>query len=365
MYISKYSGHHHASIAIENALHTLSDNIEVSNVNSFHYTNPILEKIINKTYMGVIKRTPEVWGYLYDNPNVVRKTQRLKELIHKHNSQKMKLLLDDFMPDAVICTQAFPCGLVADYKKTYDSDAVLAGALTDYAPHSYWLYDNVDMYFVPSEETKERLVSNGISEDRVKPTGIPIDPKFKKVRDRKKIISSLGLSPAEPIILIMGGSQGFGPILDIVKALNNLRMKFQMIIATGSNKKLCQYLQRKSPRFNKKTAVFGYADNVDELMEASSLIISKPGGITISEALAKRLPMLIVKPIPGHEQMNTRYLVKNKVAIKVNALQDIGVFINELLSNSLALKNMRSRAEKLSKPNSAIDIARATLQRIM
>ena len=93
--------------------------------------------------------------------------------------------------------------------------------------------------------------------------------------------------------------------------------------------------------------------------------IGKPGGITISEALAKRLPMLIVKPIPGHEQMNTDYLVKNKVAIKVSALADLETFITQLFSNPLALKNMRERAGKFSKPNSAIDIAQTILKRIM
>ncbi len=365
MYISNYSGHHHASLAIENALYKLSDNIEISNINSFQYTNPILEKIINKTYMGVINRTPEIWGYLYDNPKVVRKTQKLKELMHKHNSQKMKILLDSFKPQAVICTQAFPCGIIADYKKTYNINVMLAGVLTDYAPHSYWLHDNVDMYFVPSEETKERLISNGISKDRIKLTGIPIDSKFKKVVDKRKIINSLNLSPDAPIILVMGGSQGIGPIRDIVKVLNKLKINFQIIIATGTNKRLCQYLRNKSPQFNKKTIVFGYAENIDELMEISSLIIGKPGGITISEALAKRLPILIVKPIPGPEQMNTDYLVKNKVAIKVDTLQDIEVFVKELLSSPLVLENIKARAEKLSKPNSAIDIAQAILERIV
>ena len=364
MYISEYSGHHYASLAIEKALYELSDNIETSNVNSFHYTNPILEKVINKTYMGVIKSRPEVWGYLYDNPKVVRKTQKLKELIHKHNSQKMKILLDSFKPQAVICTQAFPCGIIADYKKTYNTNVTLAAVLTDYAPHSYWLYDSVDMYFVPSEETKERLVSNGISKDRIKLTGIPIDSKFKKVVDKRKIINSLNLSPDTPIILVMGGSQGIGPIREVVKVLNNLKINFQMIIATGSNKRLCQYLQKKSPQFNKKTIVFGDAQNIDELMEISSLIISKPGGITISEALAKRLPILIIRPIPGHEQMNTDFLVKNKIAIKVDVLQDVGIFVKQLLSNPLTLKNMKARAEKFSKPNSAIEIAQTILEKI-
>ena len=115
----------------------------------------------------------------------------------------------------------------------------------------------------------------------------------------------------------------------------------------------------------KKTAVFGYIDNIHELMGISSIIITKPGGITVSEAMAKGLPLLIVKPIPGQEQMNTEYLVRNKVAIKIDRFQDAAVFTKELLSNPQALKNLQERAKQFSRPDSAIDIAKDILERIM
>ncbi|MCQ9207367.1 MAG: glycosyltransferase [Omnitrophica bacterium] len=366
MYISENSGHHSASLALERAFRYLSRDIELLNVNSFHYTNPILEKIVNQAYMGLIKSRPEVWGYLYDNPKVVKRTQKLKESIHKYNSQKTKVLIDGFRPDAVVCTQAFPCGVVADYKKTQNAESlVLSGVLTDYAPHSYWMYDNVDAYFVPSPEIKEHFVLNGISSDKVKITGIPINPKFKEVPDREKIAASHNLSLDIPTVLLMGGSQGIGPIKDLIKILNKSDIKLQIVAVCGSNKRLFGYMKRIAPHLNKKTVVFGYADNIHELMGISSVIITKPGGITISEALAKGLPLLIVKPIPGQEQMNTTYLVRNKVAIKAERLQDAAVFTKELLSNPQALKNLRERAKQFSKPDSAMDIAKDILERIM
>ena len=365
MYISKNSGHHHASVAIENALHELSDDIETSNINSFCYTNPILEKIINRTYMSIIKRRPEVWGYLYDNPNVVKKTQKLRDSIHRYNSKKMRVLLDEFKPHAVICTQAFPCGIIADQKKTYRTNLLLCGVLTDYAPHSYWLYDAVDLYFVPSEETKEKLILNGIAKDKIKLTGIPIDLRFQKIIDRQKVIENLGLSPDLPVVLIMGGSQGVGPMKEILPILDNSAAKYQIIVVAGGNKKLYRYLKKRSPRFGKKVLVFGYTENIDELMEVSSIIVGKPGGITISEAFSKGVPVIIVKPIPGHEQMNADHLIKHKAAIKVDNLRDTGIIIRELLSNPYALKNLREHVKKFARPSSALDIARAVLERIM
>jgi len=365
MYISKNSGHHHASLALEKAFHQLSDDVETLNIDSFHYTNPIFEKIINKLYMSVIKRKPEFWGHIYDNPQVVRRTQKLKESIHKYNSGKMKDLLDDFKPQAVVCTQAFPCGIVADYKKNNSTNITLVGVLTDYAPHSYWVYDNVDHYFVPSAESKERLVEGGVLEDRVVVTGIPIDPKFRKVTNKEKVINSLKLSSNKPIILVMGGSQGIGPIKEIMKALSNSKLDFQIIVITGTNKKLYRYLEKKSHQITKRTVVLGYSDNINELMEISTVVISKPGGVTISEAFAKSLPVFIIKPIPGQERLNADHLVKYKVGININNLQDTEIFLKELLLNSSALNNMRNRAKAFSKPNSALDIASTVLERIM
>ncbi|MFH1594213.1 MAG: glycosyltransferase [Candidatus Omnitrophota bacterium] len=365
MYISENSGHHSASLAVEGALHALSDDIETKSVNSFNYTNPILEKIVNRAYMGIINRTPEVWGYIYDNPRVVKSTQNLKAAIHKYNSHKMKDLLEGFKPHAVICTQAFPCGIVADYIKTFGLKFMLSGILTDYAPHSYWVYDNVDMYFVPSEETKERLIANGIQRDKIKLTGIPIDHRFKKFVDKKKVKESLDLSPEEPIVLVMGGSQGVGPIVDIAKTLNNVCRTFQIIIVCGKNRRLYENLKKAARRFTKKIVILGYVSKIEELMDISSFVISKPGGITVSESFAKGLPVLIVRPIPGHEQMNTEHIVKNRVAVKVENLRDLDTIITELLSNPQALANMQERARNFSRPDSALDIAKTVLERIM
>ena len=108
LYISEDSGHHCASIAIERALHKLSGEVETFNLNLFNYTNPIMEKVINGAYMSVVKRKPEIWDYLYDNPKVLRQVQKLREKIHMSNTGKLKTLLDEVKPDGVICTQAFP-----------------------------------------------------------------------------------------------------------------------------------------------------------------------------------------------------------------------------------------------------------------
>lgn len=362
LYISEESGHHCASIAIERALHALSPDVETMNINLFNYTNPIMERVINGAYMSVVKRKPEIWDYLYDNPRVLRQVQKLRGKIHKSNTGKLKALLDEFNPDGVICTQAFPCGLIADYKKTFDINTPLIGVLTDYAPHSYWIFDSVDRYIVPSLETGKKLVDNGIEPSRILDYGIPIEAKFRTSPARDDIIKKLSLDKDASTILVMGGTQGLGPIKEMVPILDRSYLKLNIIIACGTNKRLYRWLTRRVKRFHKKIVVLPFADNIDELMRASDIIITKPGGITTAEALAKGLPMIIVNPLPGQEAMNTKFLLSEGVAVKAREPVDVEIILEELLYNKTKLRLMSDKAKSLSKPDSAVNIAKLMLE---
>ena len=362
LYISEASGHHSASIAIEKALHHLEPSIETLNINSFNYTNPILEKIINTAYMGVIKRTPEVWEYLYDNPKVLKNTQSLRAMIHRFNTGKLKTLLDDFKPSGIVCTQAFPCGMVADYKKSFNLDIPLVAVLTDYAPHSYWIYDSVNKYIVPSQETAQKLINDGVDPERIVQYGIPIDPKFKRELDNNAIFRKLSLDPMKPVLLIMGGTQGLGPIKELIKLLDRSNLDIQMVVPAGTNRRLYNWLSRRERRMRKKTIALPFASNIDELMQIARIIITKPGGITTAEALTKGVPMLIVHPLPGQEAMNTRFLLKEGVAVKAEEPLDTIVILEELLYNKDKLRIMSEKAKALSKPDSSIDIAKLVLE---
>jgi len=361
MYISEVSGHHSATVAIENAIKILSPGAEVLNINTFNYTNPISEKIVNRLYMGIIKKTPRIWNYLYDNPAVIKKTEKIKEVIHRYNSSKLKSLFDKFQPDAVACTQAFPCGMVADYKKIYNSTLPLVAVLTDYVPHSYWIYDNIDCYITPSQEVTQRLVAKGVAAKNIKPLGIPFDPKFNQEVNRGQIFKKYKLDPQLPIILIMGGGQGIGPIKSVVASLEKSKIDFQEIVITGVNKKLYRQIKRRSRHNQKKILLLGYVDQINELMSVAEMIITKPGGITTAEALSKALPMIIIKPIPGQEENNTAYLTEEGAAIRVDNLKNLNKIVEDLLSDAHKLKSLAECASRISKPNAALDIARLLL----
>lgn len=361
MYISEVSGHHSATLAIEKVLRILQPNVEILNINAFNYTNPISERIVNRLYIGVIKRTPQIWEYLYDNPTIVKKIEKVKETIHKFNSPKLKILFDKFKPDAIVCSQAFPCGMCADYKRTYDSCIPLVAVLTDYVPHSYWIYDTVDYYISPSEDVALRLMRKGVERNRIKSLGIPFDPQFNEPLDKNELFQKLKLNPDILTVLIMGGGQGLGPIKTIVKSLEKVKREIQEIVVCGTNKKLYKSLKKRIKKYKKKILLFGYVHNINELMRMSDIIITKPGGVTTAEVLANHLPMVIVKPLPGQEANNASYLIEKGAAIKVDKPRQVSLAVENLLANPVKLKEMSEATRRISKPNASLDIAKLLL----
>lgn len=361
MYITKVSGHRQGTIAIQKCLKDIDPMVVAPMVNGFGYTYPILEKVVHHTYMGVIKATPFVWDYMYDNPKIVRKSQSIKRFLHRTSHDKIKRLFDKYRPDAVVCTQAFPCGMVADFKRKNNLDFKLIGVLTDFAPHSFWVNEGVDYYVVPSDDARKRFITKGVDSQRIKIYGIPLKKKFAEKGDINLIASKLGLDSKLPTILIMGGGHGLGPMKNIVKSLIKIKKDFQIIAILGTNKTIIRRMKKFTKNVEKKVLVYEFANNVDELMDLATLVITKPGGITTAECLAKGVPMLINNPIPGQEMRNADFLIKNGIGIRIDDASDIGEEVEILLNSSQRLKQMKQAALKHANPNSAKDIARLIL----
>ena len=197
--------------------------------------------------------------------------------------------------------------------------------------------------------------------ESIKVYGIPIRAKFASRLDKKQTAKNLGLDLNVPVVLIMGGGQGLGPIKEVVKSLMRIETNLQMIVLTGTNTKLIRWLNRQVKRSPKKILFYEYANNVDELMEISTLIVTKPGGLTTSEALAKGLPMVIVNPIPGQEVRNTNFLLSTGIGIRIDKKEDIGERIEDILKSPERLAAMSKAAFAHGKPNAALDIAKLIL----
>src|SRR3989338_5953734 len=212
LHITSSTGHRRASLAIEQTIKTLDPAASVLSVDATEYTSPFIRWIVSRSYFSLIRHQPDIWEYLYDNPDVHKQVQQFQSLLHRYHAVKLQRVLATFRPDAIACTQAYPCGMVADFKKHHGAQVPLIGVLTDYAPHLYWFHETVDAYVVPSEQVKQRFLSRGVEASRVHVLGIPIDLKFLDATDRDATARRFGLRLEQPILLVLCGRGGGWPL---------------------------------------------------------------------------------------------------------------------------------------------------------
>jgi processive 1,2-diacylglycerol beta-glucosyltransferase len=356
LHITTNSGHHRASCAIQETLRQLDPTAQITSINAFAYTSRLVRWAISRTYSSLIRHQPDVWEYLYDNPVIHRRVQLFRALLHQYQAVKFAKLLDAVRPHAIACTQAYPCGVVADFKKHRRLQIPLVGVLTDYAPHLYWFHDTVDTYVVPSEQVRQRFLIRGVPEERVKTLGIPIDPRFAQPTDREATARRYRLDRSHPILLIMGGGGGFGQLREIVFQLDTLPHPCQLVVLTGTNRTVFNWLQ--AQRFRHRVTPLSFTTDVPALMDIATLLVSKPGGLTTSEALAKGLPLVIVNPIPGQEAYNARFLLSQGAAVQTGSLALVRQTVRDLLEDPERLAGLRQRTAALAHPDAAWDVAR-------
>lgn len=364
LYISISSGHQQAAEAIQKAMAEIAPKVKTFGLDSFTYAYPFVGKFIAQTYLQIIKRTPILWDYLYDNPDVVSATQEIREMLNRLNARKFKKLVHEHNPAAIVCTQAIPCGVVAAEKRHRRLRLPLIAVVTDFAAHSYWLYKEVDAYVVATEATRREMIRKGIPENKIHLFGIPINPVFNRKIGKREAKLSLHINPELPVILVMGGSQGLGPIESILSALDWISIPFQVLVITGLNEKLRRSLKRNFSARSHRFYIFGYIQEMDRFMEAADILVTKPGGLTSAEALAKGLPLIIVNPIPGQEERNSNYLVKHGVAERADNLEELTHHLYNFLAHPLKLTRMQHQAYALAKPDAAYNTASLILRKI-
>ena len=362
LYLTKHSGHYAAAVAVDEAVRRQDSRVESMLLDSFSHANPVLSKVTLKAYLAALKTAPEIWEWMYDNPEFKVRTAKIRDLLNRGNSRKLAKILAEFRPDVVVCTQAFACGVLASWKeRTGNRRPALVGVLTDFVAHRYWAHPQVDLYIAPNDATKGTLVSQGVSPERVRVNGIPVNDRYVRMANRDAVYESLGFKPGLPLILLMGGSLGLGPMKSVIRKLDKLPQPFYIVAITGKNEELKERLERKGQKLRHQTRIFGFVENVHELMDAAELVVTKPGGITTAECLVKRLPMIIINPIPGQEAKNTVFLLSHGVAVQAEDARAVRLFVDEFLRNPERLRHMREAARTLGRPRSAEDAARDIL----
>lgn len=386
-------GHMKAAEALRDFLSTKPDTV-VEVVDTLEYISTLLNKTITETYLHMAKRVPKMFGYIYNKSNKENKFSDMIVFLNKIFSKKLLSLIKRFSPDVIITTHMFPTLMVSNLKGKNCTKIPLICVMTDYAPHRTWISENVNAYVVANSDMTAEMVQMGAPAEKIHAFGIPINPLFFEKKNRTKILSEIGLNPSTPTVLVMAGSFGVTNILKIYNQLAAISIDFQVVVITGKNKRMYQTFKNRISKKNslfyhefkhirskillksnikfssekldklikkikikeslptKATRLIYFTDEVYNYMHAADLIITKPGGLTVSEAIASSLPMAVFDAIPGQEEENAEFLVKNNMAVKIGKGLDCKNIIEDLLRDKNSLFSMKKSCESFDKSKS-------------
>ena len=366
-YASYGGGHLSAARSVKEYIETNYNNVHVTLLDCMEYINKILNKLTTTAYNEMAKKAPNLWGHLYYDSEK-GPIKHLSMDANKLMSYKLKNLLDEKHPDLIISTHFFPSTMCAYLKQKNKLDCPIATIMTDYAPHDQWLVMNeyIDYFFVSHDGMKQELIGLGVDEKKIHATGIPVSQRFLKEYNKSDIIKEFELSNDKKTILFFGGGQfglGKGNTLKIFEALVKCSANIQIVAISGKNQKMKESFENIVSSYNKNNTIkiLEFTNKVPELMSISTLIITKPGGLTTTESLVSGLPIVVINPIPGQEESNAKYLEDNKVAIWLKDTDNAESILNDLLNDELKLDDMHVHSMLLAKPNSTKDICKILL----
>ena len=380
MSASTGGGHNRAARAIKEELESRTiDNmsIECEIVDSLKLVNNTMDKVISRGYEKSALYTPKAYGsvYRFSETTIASKNEFKTNPLTSLMARKFKHLLNESTPDLIIGTHPFPMIALSTLKKNnnihslsrsesfYKSTKVdippMISVLTDYTTHSTWIQNEIDYYIVGHEYVKELLVYEGVDSEKVKAFGIPVEKSFLSHRDRETVLTELGLSPEKLTVLLMGGSFGAGNIKETLEDLIAIDRDFQILVITGRNEHLKDKLSKMldSTIHNKNICLLGYTNKMNDILASIDVLISKPGGLTTTEALLNDVPMIVPYFIAGQEEENLDFLTNCGAALRTTKKYSLPVLLKVLIDDPSRLDNLRKNIKSIRKFDSAVNIS--------
>jgi processive 1,2-diacylglycerol beta-glucosyltransferase len=325
---------------------------QVIMIDLFAEAYPLFNEFTKFLYKKSFTIFPHLYGWLYYRTKTMQHESMISQWFHRFGTQKLEQIIEDERPDLIINT--FPMLAIAELKKRTKSNLPLYMVLTDYELHNRWIHKEINKFYVASKELKNQIVRFGIPQERIKVSGIPIKEAFILPNENVKLYEKYGISPvqAKVTVLIMAGS--YGSLINLKQICEQLATNEELLIIAvcGNNVPLLKEMEQ-AFMDHPRVILFGYYEHIHELMALASLVITKPGGITVSEAISLCLPMLLFRPVPGQERENAKYLVGKGAALISNNKNQLIEQIQTLLQDYKKLNHMRSSIQQLRKQNAS------------
>ncbi len=359
VYASAGHGHEKAARSIDEACR-----------DSGHFTSELVDTIklapgffgefYRQSYLLQIQYMPRLWGvfyYLSDNGWLYNGLLRfLRRFLNLLTSALFVRHLIEKKPDIIIATHFMAVEVAGNLRRRKLIASKIIAVITDYLPHYVWMDDAVDAYVVAADFTKNELIKRGVSAEKIYVFGIPIEKKFMDLTPREEIARRLGVRSDVFTALLTSGGGGIGAMADVVEKILSLDKPFQLLVVCGMNKKLFLHL-RSFAGHHPLLKVYEFVNNMDELMSVSDIVIGKGGGLTVTEALAKKKPMILFRSVPGQETRNTECLEALGAAVRASSVKEVADKIVYFGDHPEELKRMKEKVSLLSKPDAARKIS--------
>jgi processive 1,2-diacylglycerol beta-glucosyltransferase len=356
-------GHKQAARALGEASFVNPD-VETTIVDFMEWTHPRLHTTGRYLYLQLVKNFPVFYGYLFRQTRHDTAMSFIFKKIRSFSLSRMVKLLEEVEPDVIVSTFPSAAAAISILKAKGLTAIPSVTILTDHTDHSYWLHPHTDLYLVGSEHVSQLLQrQHDIPESQITVTGIPIRSRFCLDYNRVHLKEKHGLSSDLPVVMVMGG--GLGMIgKEFIRLLqsDDIPAPIQFVIVCGHNHKLKKRLTAELSNVKHTVTITGYIEHVHEIMAISDLIVTKPGGLTISEALALELPMLLFKPLPGQEQDNAALLVNAGAALQANDEHELLVQLIHIFQDEQTLPELKLNARPFIMKTATIDALSAILQ---
>lgn len=357
-YASAGAGHFKAAQALYNHLKP-DTNLQLRLIDVLDQSRPSFKNFYHSGYDLVVKHLPSFWAacFFITHTKILRAiAKRIDLVINRTNVKKFSQFLVELNPDYIVSTHFLPSEIAAHLKKKNRIQSKIFTVITDFGVHSFWVAQGTDRYFVACDFTKAELVKEGVSVYDIQVSGIPVDYKFLQSISRKDVCAKLGLDAARFTAVVMTGSFGIGPLEEIVDILHK---DIQMLVVCAKNRKL--YLRLKNKDYP-SVKVFAFIDNIEELMAVSDVIITKAGGLTISEFLAREVVPVFISAIPGQEKQNIRVLASYGIGQQVKTTLAVKRIVLDYKEHPQELAKARQRIQKLKKTFAAEELYNAICQ---
>lgn len=356
------SGHVKAAEALAAAVRQRDDVAEVLSDDSLDHTNVLHKQLYSTLYKKLSALLPDFLGWWYESSDAPWVSDKSRLAVDLPVAIPLINLVKEFQPDIILCTHFMPAGVLSWLIGRGELDAKLGIVVTDYHFHAFWITRAFSWYFVAQEEDKIHMEALGLPGDRIEVTGIPVDVAFSEPVDAAAVLRRHGLNPARPTLLVSGGTLGLSPATAVVRRLLQVRTDFQAIVVCGRNEELRSEITDLVAGRENDFRVFGYTSEMPDLLGAATLLLSKPGGLTTAEALARGVPLVILDPIGGQEERNSDVLLEAGAAIKCSEVTILAHKIERLLGDPERLRIMSEKARALGRPNAARDVAAIAME---